>query len=77
MSLGVVKLNKELYSSEAIAEALADWGEVGTFSVEDGEAYHEVHLEALADGEETPETLQEVLGELQNYILGIEIGRRH
>lgn len=77
-----IRFRKEFYSRETLDQALEDWSEVGTFAVADESDYHVVNLDALApedDGTEnvlTDESGAEVLGEFQNYLLGLEVNNR-
>ncbi len=71
-----IRFNKELYSQEGLDEALQDWSEVGTFSVSDADDHLVVVVESIAEGEMTDDIVAEVLGELENYVLSVEVNRR-
>ena len=74
---GTVRYNKEFYGHEVVAEAIQAWGEIGTFALDDDEeGYLVVALDSLAEGEPTDEVVAQVLGEFQNFVLGMEAGRR-
>jgi len=70
---------KELYSPDALAEAVADWNEVGSFALEgaaDAASHHVVTVESLRDGALDSPDGAEVLGEFVNYVLSVEVGKR-
>ncbi len=70
------RFNKEFYSRGAIDAAVEDWREIGTFTVEDEEAYHVVKLSEMAEPEANEADAALALGEFENYVLGLEVGGR-
>jgi len=72
-----LRFNKEFYSEASVQQALSDWSEVGTFEVTDTETAFVLALATLVDGDDASEDdIRTVLGEFQNYLLGVETQRR-
>lgn len=84
-----LRFNKEFYTEDALAQAIADWEEVGSFTLDgapngeqagaaaEGAADHfVVTVQALQEGDVDGPEAAEILGEFTNYVLSLEIGRR-
>ena len=74
--MSAIRFSKEFYAQEVVAEAIQAWGEIGVFTIDDQEAHFVVALESLAEGEMTDDVATQVLGEFQNFVLGLEAGKR-
>lgn len=72
------RFSKEFYSRDAIAEAIADWEEVGAFSLGEDDGADNGHFVVALESLVSPDggDSAEVLGEFTNYVLGVEIGKR-
>lgn len=75
-----LRFHKEFYSHDAIAESIAEWEQVGSFSLNGdgaGDAgHHVVTVESLQDGDVDGPEGAEILGEFTNYVLSVEVGKR-
>lgn len=77
-----LRFHKEFYSHDAVAESIAEWEQVGTFSLNgDGGAagdpgHHVVTVESLQEGDVDGPEAAEILGEFTNYVLSVEVGKR-
>ena len=74
--MSAIRFNKEFYAQEVVAEAIRAWGEIGVFTIDDQEKHFVVALESLTEGEMTDAVVAQVLGEFQNFVLGLEAGKR-